>query len=210
MTGNEIIAFTRFLIQETTAAFWTDPNILVCLNNSLKKYANRVNGSPNYYYLKSDSLSLTASTQYVALPSDFSGKAYYVTDDGNSDKPLKKIPFNQVDPNNTNDPESVCLVGSNIYFNSKPTTNKTYTLWYMGTPTAITANDTAIDFPVMHHALVAYDAAIPARIRGKEDYQDLAMERKILEDSFIDSLESNIEGIPAKIRDLHPIHADGY
>lgn len=210
MTGANLLIFTRYLLQEKDEAFWLTTNLLLSLNAALYKWAALLNKSSNNYYLKSASLSLTASTNYVAVPNDFAGTCYIVEDNGNGYKPLGKVPFSEIDPSASGNPKNICLTKAYVWFDSKPLSARTYTIQYPGKPTAIANDTTEVDFPTFHHALLAYEAAIIGRIRDKtSDITFLLQERDKLAATFIEELGDNITGISTLVRDTWPIDANG-
>jgi hypothetical protein len=210
MTGTQLLAYTRFLIQETSATFWTDANLLISLNAALREWTAIIQKSDNKYYLKSAALALLAGANTAALPSDCTGIVYYVQDNANDYRPMRWVPFNTIQHNLTDDPSGICLAGGYVYFNAKPSSAKSYTIFYFRTPTAIAAGSTEIDFPVLHHELLAYEASYIAYIRDNHDPSILMPRRKQAMDSFMTALDENIEGVPKFSRGSINANFDSY
>lgn len=212
MTGTQLYNFVKFLLTETTASFFDSTRMGEVLNYSLYKWAMRVQNSSNNFYLQSGSLTLTAAANYVALPSDCTGRVYYILDNALSYQPLKKILFNRINFDTTYnaDPDSFCLANGKVYFNYRPAAAKTYTIYYMRTPTTIATNgSTEIDFPPMHHDLIGYEAAVIASLRDNKDISQLMALKKEAEASLLDSLGDQVIGLPDKITSAWPTYFDG-
>jgi hypothetical protein len=205
MTHDEIIAYTRLLIPETTAAFVGAAGLLEALNSTLKRYAAEININNPSWYITSASVTLTANSQSASLPTG-AVRVYFILDTGQDYKPLKNIPFNRVDPNDTSVPNACCITKDSIWFNSKPTTAQTYTCYYVAAPTEISSGSSEVDFYPMHHHLLAYEAAIICSIRKKWPIEDLLRMRDEALVAFRGDHSTHMRGIPNVPKDYWAIN----
>ena len=209
MTGTEILAHTRALIQEKSAKYFLDTQLLIFLNNAVKKWAAKMNTSNNMYYFDTDTITHTVGTRTISLPADATGTIFGIeASDGSG---LYEKPFNEFYKADEGQATWFALVGMNLYLDTLATIEKTYTLYHFRKPTGINVEQgTEVDFPVMHHELIGYEAAIVASIRRKDEHSDLIREREMLIRSFNESLGDQVMGAPMSIPDHSAIYAGGH
>lgn len=197
MTGNEMLTFVRSLIAEAEAKFWTDAELIMYLNGHFKLYQEIINNSQYGLYLTDTTVTLSANSNYAALPSDCSGKIYNVLDIGNSYRELQFESYNTHNKYSSEKgtPTGMCISGSRIYFNRYTGTERTYMLNYYKFPTEIAANDTEVDFPDIGAMLLCYEAAATARIKDRDnDLTWITQERNRLNGIFMNHIDDRDNG----------------
>jgi len=185
MTGQEAIDYVRFLVQEAAAHEFSDENIIRALNSSLYKYASSAIIMAAEMYYSSTTITLSSGTRTASLPSDCNGHIDFMEYD--SVIITHKLLSQQETPANGN-PNFFDIKGNTIYFDKKPTSDISITIYYYQLPTEITSSNLTdeIDFPTAHHYLLCFEAAILLGIRDKMDVSDLRQERDRLFANFKD------------------------
>lgn len=148
------------------------------------------------YYLTSTNWATVSGTELYNINSDLSVTDYYkfyaldAKIDGTNWEPVERIPFqNRVDWSDSLFAERLygrifyALVGENIYITPTPDKAVTMRLWYIPTPTTLSADGDTLDGFAGWEAFIKAHASIQVRIRQEKstaEYQnekDRQMER---------------------------------
>lgn len=207
MTGTEILADTRALIQEASAKYFTDAQLYIFLNNALKKWVAVINKSNNMYYFDTATITHEVASRTISLPSDATGTIFGIEASDGSGIYFK--PFNEFYQADEGEASWYSLMGMTLFLNTLASIEKDYTLYHMKLPTAIATGDTVVDFPILHHELLSYEAAIKASIRRKDEHSDLIREREMLIRNLKEDLGNQVVGEPMSIPDHSAIYAGG-
>lgn len=164
-TVNTLTARIRRIIQDD---YYTSADILALLNQGQREVAGGVTYDlrlpptpPLPDLLTQANVSASASTAYVALPSDFHRNLFHVVD---SDDWIKEINHSWIDflksypgLDESGTVAQVCVRGNRLYF--QPRQNTTLTIHYNRRPTDMSASDDepdGIPWHLQERVLVSY------------------------------------------------------
>lgn len=182
MTGNELIAFTRELIHESSPDFWLAPNLLVNLKKAQQRLAMKMQRAAERVFYGSCTIPTVSGTRAYKLPDGTlysaakkcMGKVDFIQ--YSTETPLRKVDFLRMQDGASGTPAYFSIAGDYLYLDPTPNSVRNYTCWYPYFPTAIAANDDEIDFIDGFEPMIALEAARMSMVKDEADLSDLRLE----------------------------------
>ena len=142
------------------------------INRAYMQLAQMISAWNDRFYLTTASISTTASTQYVAVPSDCSMVKRLI--DADSDE-LRHTDIEQFDLSLDNG-EPICWdkAGPYIRFNPIPSAVYAYTIYYTKMPAELSADASTPEFIAGYEGIIALKAAINSKMIRDEQTRDMA------------------------------------
>jgi len=135
-------------------AFDTELNIALGKRTDITAAIRNFNIDQAYYHVANAirhpelettaSPTLTADTDLVALESDFWFPELVFNDTDDRQILPSSIPVTEIRTKPSGDPATYTRWGSSLYFDKKPTTNKTIKIWYTKRPAELTTGQNSV------------------------------------------------------------------
>ena len=143
------------------------------INRAYKQLIQMIVSWNDRYYLTSSTITTTASTQYVATPSDCVMVKRLVDSDNYE---LKHVDYEQFDLSLANgEPVRWDKAGQYIRFNPIPDASTyVYTIYYTKMPAELSADASTPEFVPGYEGLIALKAALNSKLIRSEEVQEMA------------------------------------
>jgi hypothetical protein len=193
MTLENVTAFVRSLLGESTARYWTDAEVTLYIQMAkVKVQAQFFPYLWNQYKCGAD-FAITAATSLYNYPTDATKiVALEVKADGKILRKVEEDEFHRYADASSGDPTAWTLLGGQIRLFPVPSTTDTDYLWcWYWKPLTITATTPAVtDFPDVCKSLIAIEAVILARGKDHAITADILELRNIYEQNVLIELNS--------------------
>jgi hypothetical protein len=212
MSGNQLLALARGYIHEAVPDFWSDAQLLIHLNASMKRIVLKMQRAADNVFYTSCPIPTAVGIQRYLLPNGVlytaapkcTGKIDLLIDaDGNRITKGDWRTFQETDPGS---PETKVIIGNYVYLKPTPDTIQNLVLWYWYFPAAIVDSAAELDFLEGFEPLIALDAVRAALIKDEADLSDVRVEFATLWQDFIDTYagsrdKSEPDSIPDSLDD---------
>ncbi len=166
MTLTQIRSVLRVIADCPYQTPWKDANLNTIIFSVYREVVNEITRRNPDYYITTDTVSTTASTEFSDLPGDCTILKKLTDSDGNT---LNWVHNSQFDHTIAEaKPQRFDRAGSQVWWNPVPDAVYAYTAFYHYQPDDLSADSDVPDIPVNFHDILAYGAAVKARI-AKED-----------------------------------------
>lgn len=190
MTRAEIRTSVRRMIDESFNGFW-DTNLLNdYINMEYRKLINMINNTSEFY-VKTSTITSTASSATIAMPSDCSNKIIRLTDSSGIDI----LPYSRrnldISSSNTGTPVLFDIRGKYIWLSPTPDSAQSFILEYHYIPPALVNESDSIDFPNGYEDVIIYGVALMAKIRDNDSTSDLERQYLTMRREMLNHLQEN-------------------
>lgn len=171
-TRSELVTEFRDWIDQQNTAIISTTIANREINRAYKQLIGMIASWNDRYYLGTGSISTTASTQYVAVPSDCVMVKRLVDSDNYE---LRHLDLEQFDLSLSNgEPVGWDKTGQYVRFNPIPDAIYTYTIYYTKMPTELSTDGATPDFVPGYEGLIALKAALNSKMIRDENVQEMA------------------------------------
>ena len=195
MSRSEIRAEVLDHLGEETSGYWTTAQINSEISRAYRHLARRVRLLNRGYYTKSTTISTTASTWTVDLPSDFQQMIEIRDSQNTLIRPAKRKNF---DSTSTGEPSYWAFFhGSTnqICFDLTPDAVYSYTMYYVYAPAALSGDSSEPDIPVGGDDMIALFAAYNLlKVRGDETSVEFYRNYKASRDDWLRDIAADYTG----------------
>lgn len=196
MTKATIITDIRARLNETTAAFWSDAQLLVWINHRYQDLVTAVETVFENYFITEATADVNEDQQEYTLPSDFKRMRrvelnYDISANADNFKKATPISLDDVQTRLENDDLGVMALpsyyiqGDIIGFLPIPDEDGTAALkiWYIAEQDDLSDDDDEPAIPAQYHRLISIGTCADALMKGKRDLPGSAMfERRYQEE----------------------------
>jgi hypothetical protein len=178
MNGSEMMTDVRYILDEPTAASWTDAELLTYINQAQPLVASMIRGYNEDFFVTSTTLATVANTATIALPTDFiaAKRVEWINGDTTlkNPEPLYPIPWQDrgtdwplylVNSNSGGRPYYYSFQGTNLLLYPVPNSSTTNALrlWYEYRLADLTTATTSVsEVPIQYHNIITHFAALQA------------------------------------------------
>lgn len=203
MTPTENLAYTRFLLKESTASFWGDTELYIYMTEAEQEVFNLImEEDEGYFQTTNETIDYEANTQEYDLPSDCIKVVLVERTDVDPDKTLSpinmqdKLRYEPITDATALEEgwEYYYINGTKIGIVPTPNESKTDNLkiYYIARADDVDSSSSAFTVPNDYgaHQLIAVKTAIIAKLKGDEPIGDLERKELKLEARLKTSLQS--------------------
>lgn len=188
MTLETILADIRARLNEVTAAFWTDAQLLVWINHRYQDLVTAVETTFENYFLTESATDLVEDQQEYSLPTDFKRMVrieinYDMTNNATTFSKATPVTLDEVRIQIAN--TDLGSSGSPVYyihgdllgFLPIPDADGTSAvkIWYVAEQTDLSDDDDEPAIPSQYHRVISLGVCSDALMKGKRDLKGAAM-----------------------------------
>ena len=205
MTKATIITDIRARLNETTAAFWTDAQLLVWMNHRYQDLVTAIETVFENYFITEATADMNEDQQEYTLPSDFKRMRrvelnYDITSNADNFKKATSISLDDVQTRLENDDLGVAALpsyyiqGDILGFLPIPDKDGTAALkiWYIAEQDDLSDDDDEPAIPAQYHRLISIGTCADALMKGKRDLQGSAMFERMYQEER-ERMQSELE-----------------
>lgn len=198
MTKAEILTDIRARLNEVTAAFWTDVQLLVWINHRYQDLVTAVETTFENYFLTEVATDLIEDQQEYSLPTDFKRM---VRIEINYDITNNATAFNKATPATLDDVRAQ-LADSNLGSSGSPVYyiqgdllgfipipdadgTSAVKLWYVAEQDDLSDDSDEPAIPSQYHRLISIGTCADALMKGKRDLRGAAMFEKMYQEERV-------------------------
>ncbi len=172
-TRSELVTEFRQWIDQPHTAIVTSTMANYEINKAYKELIALINTWNDKFYLTTSTVTTTASTQYVSLPTDCVMVKRLVDSDGEELQHMNLDQFNYSLENG--EPIYWDLAGRYIRFSPTPDASTyVYTIYYTKMPAELSTDTTEPEFIPGYEGLIAMKAAINSKLIREESTKEMA------------------------------------
>jgi hypothetical protein len=193
MTLENVTAFVRSLLGETSARYWTDAEITLYIQMAKSKVQAQFFPLLWDQFKSGADFGMTAGTSLYNYPTDATKiVALEVKADGKILRKIGEDEFHRYADATAGDPTAWTLVGGQIRLFPVPSTTDADYLycWYMKNLTITATTPAVTDFPDVCKSLIAIEAVILGRGKDNAITADILELRKIYEQNVMVELSA--------------------
>lgn len=176
----------RIFIDQPHTGIWSNANLNTLINAAYREIvAEIMRRWPNYYH-KESTITTTANTPYVDVPSDCVNVNKIIN---SSSETLARLDLTQMDFTESNgEPTNFAVTGPHVYFWPEPDAAYTFRIDYHYCPSDLSSDSSVPELPVLYQDILAYGAAVKSRIAKEESLPEYQMQYKNKLDMILHSV----------------------
>lgn len=171
MTRSELVTEYRQLIDQPTTAIISSTMANREINRAYREILGKIHACNYAFFLTSSTVTTTASTRFVDLPTDCVMPNKLIDSDNVELPYLSKEMFNF--SADTGEPTGWDTAGRRLMFQPLPDAAYTYTIWYTYQPSDLSSDSSAPVIPPGFDDIIALKAAINSKMIKEEQVMEM-------------------------------------